>query len=214
MSKLGEISASSTETITLQFLPQYLHFVASTVPTQLKINISGDGVLADLDGGALDDFRGMNGLGQKTNLYRIQLADGIIKDKTVKITIANAIAGALEVFGFSKENGSVYFKYTTISALANQPVVIKDFAYLAMPDFGASDEAQILFQDGTQDKFEQEDIEAMLMDHQNDISGVYSLDNFDQEVKRVTAYVGSAQDMWKMAFRPVGALDDASGGAE
>ena len=45
---IGTIQASSTGSIMLTYLPEYLFFTAATVPTQLRVTALGDGVTCDL----------------------------------------------------------------------------------------------------------------------------------------------------------------------
>ncbi|GAJ21129.1 unnamed protein product, partial [marine sediment metagenome] len=47
--KIKELVASDTTTWNMTWLPEFVFFVATTVPTMFKVSVFGDGVIADLD---------------------------------------------------------------------------------------------------------------------------------------------------------------------
>ena len=207
--KIGQLAASTTTTINLTWLPQYLYMVLSTVATAFKVTVFGDGVISDLDGNGLDTFGQQRLIGQETNGYIIALSNGIIKNKNVEITITNAVAAGVDVYGIVREEGDVYVQTIRQQVLANSGADFMDFAYLGFPSAAAGDKFTVTFEDGTVHDLNRLELTAMLQFTQNIVTGNYIIDNLDGEIRKVNFIPGAAQTVYVQRFLPVG---DVSGG--
>ncbi len=204
--KIGQLAASETTTINVQYLPQYLYFVATTVPTAFKVNVAGDGVISDLDGDGVDIFGVQRIIGRETNGYTIALSDGLIPNKVVDITIANAVAATVDVYGFSREMGDIYVQTLRQSVLANSGANFADFAFMGFPSAAAGDRFIITFEDDTVQEFHRDEITCMLQFSQNEVTGAYNLDNLEGEIKLVNFIPAALQTVYLQRYIPVGDL--------
>jgi len=192
MSQLGQLAASTTTTITSPFCPQYMTFNAATVPTSIKVNVKGSGISMDLATGALiTEINGWRKMGNVSNEYTFILADGLI-EKTTDITIANSVAGTIDVFGNSTDEGDNLFVYSTETILANSGTPFVDFAMLAVDAFTTTDSMVIQFASGVTETVSSQELNAWLQFYQASVAGIMLLDNMDGILSKVTV-IPSAQ---------------------
>ena len=163
MTAIGTMTtgAAVVTTFNLTWVPQYIHFVAATQLTGLKITVLGDGVITDLDGAGLSALYNIRQFGQVANGYTIPLADGLIRGKNVEITATNSAAQASTLYGISMQMGGHYIQCLRQTALANSGVAIAQFAYLAIPAIAAADVLNITYVDGLTTKVEAAELPAM-----------------------------------------------------
>ena len=163
MTAIGTMTtgAAVVTTFNLTWVPQYIHFVAATQLTGLKVTVLGDGVITDLDGAGLSALYNIRQYGQVTNGYTIPLADGLIRGKNVEITATNSAAQTPILYGVSMQMGSHYIQCLRQTALANSGVAISQFAYLAIPAIAAADVLNITYVDGLTNKVEAAELPAM-----------------------------------------------------
>ena len=192
---LGSIPASSTGTIETTYLPQFLKFTATTVPTALKVTVLGDGTIYDIDGPGVDNVNGWRMVGDlAANEYRIQLANSQVLGKNVTITITNAVAAPLDIYGYGVKRldreTSFYMQTVRATVLANSGQDFDDFAWLGMPAIGSSDELNITYQDGFVQKMTDVELESLIQQTQG--KAQRAVDNFAQNVRKVS-YIPTAQ---------------------
>ena len=202
MAKLGTIAGSATGTIQLTYLPQFIKFTTGTTPTSLRINVLGRGTVVDLDAAGLTQLNGLEMQGNQANEYVLALADGIVKDKNVEITLTNADVAALTIYGWSKNAGMNFFSYQRQTILANSGVKFNKFAALAVASPGATDSWRITYQSGIVDDVSLEEIAADVGYFQNNV-GVYVVNNFDQIIKDVTIIPAADRTAYLVRFDPV-----------
>lgn len=147
-------------TFNLTWVPQYIHFVAATQLTGLKVTVLGDGVIMDLDAAGLSALYNVRQYGQVTNGYTIPLADGLIPGKNVEITATNSAAQTPILYGTSLQKGSAYIQCLRQTALANSGVVLEKFAALGIPAIAATDVLNITYVDGLVQKVEAAELPA------------------------------------------------------
>lgn len=199
--KVKTLVASTTTTWNMQWLPQFLFFVATTVPTMFKVTVFGDGVIADLDGNGLDALSSIKHVDGVTNGYMINLADGIIKGKTVEISITNAVAGTVDVYGIVLEDGDIYVQSLRQQVLAASGAEIRDFAYIAFPSAAAGDRWHITFEDGITHTFERAELEALLsLEENTNGSTKYNIDNLDGTIRVVQFLPAATQTIYVVQF--------------
>lgn len=218
---IGDITASVTETLQLNYVPEVLFFVATTVPTQVKVNVSGDGVTCDLDGAGITEIATVRKIGGVTNGYEIILANGRIDGKTCSITIANAQASTLVIYGRSDAVGDAYMVSEQIAALASQAIDIKDFSTLSMPSLATTDTINIDYRDvlDASGAFAQggldgeevalEELESILANTQNSVNGIVLIDNQNQRIGKVRAIVAIAQTFYKQRIAVIESVNSA-----
>lgn len=162
MSQIGTLTTGVgvVTTFNLTYVPQYIHFVAATQLTGLKVTVLGDGVIMDLDAAGLSALYNIRQFGQVTNGYNIPLTDGLIPGKNVEIVATNSAAQTPILYAMSMQKGSAYIQSLRQTALANSGVVLKKFAYMAIPAIAAADVLNITFVDGLVDKVEAAELPA------------------------------------------------------
>lgn len=170
-------------TFNLTWVPQYIHFVAATQLTGLKVTVLGDGVITDLDAAGLSALYNIRQYGQVANGYTIPLADGLIRGKNVEITTTNSAAQTPILYGMSMQMGSRYIQCLRQTALANSGVVLDKFAYLAIPAIAATDVLNITYVDGLTTKVEAAELPAMANVFQS--AGINIIDNVEAMMDEV-----------------------------
>lgn len=155
-------------TFNLTWVPQYIHFVAGTQITGLKVSVLGDGVIMDLDAAGLSVLYNIRQYGKVTDGFTIPLANGLIRGKNVEITATNSAAQTPVLYGVSMAAGSRYIQCLRQTALANSGVEIEKFAYLGIPAIAVTDVLNITYVDGLTQKVEYAELPAMANVFQSD----------------------------------------------
>lgn len=202
MSKILDIAASVTQSKTINFLPEYITFVATTVPTAFKITMLGDGVVFDLDGSGLTNLNGIRCVGElAANQYIFQVADGFI-GKSATFQIANAVAAQLDIYGFSNSKGSTYVTHNQTTATLNVTLGLSDFAYAAFPSAAlATDTFTVTWSDGTTDQLSRLELEAYLAYRQEVSATRYNFDNYQREISLVQFRGAATQSVYYTRYQ-------------
>lgn len=176
-----------TTSYTMTWVPQFMLFDSGgNTPTSIKITVLGDGVIHDTVAAQLDLLGGgMRLLGRVANHFTIPLADGIIKGKNVTIDFTTSAVGAINVYGYSLEDGDTYVTTLQQTVLANSGMEFRKFAYLVIPAMGATDYVNIEFEDQAVQRFEQAELPSIAGFHQNLVAAQYIIDNIDGMMKMV-----------------------------
>lgn len=199
----GSIAASSTASFNVTYVPQWIGFTVTTVPTSFQINIQGDGVIFSLDGAGLNAMNGIRQIAQQTNVYLFQVANGLINGKNGTVTIANAAAAQLDVYAWSTDPGNMYMTYLSQNALASSGVSIRKFAYAAFPSAGATDTFTLEYNTGVTQVANRLDLNYKLQYNQNLITTRYNIDNIAPAViDTVTFIPAAAQNFYVMQYQP------------
>lgn len=192
----------TTTSFDKQFVPQFLWFTTTANP-DIKINVAGDGVIWDITGVGVNEFATIRQMSRTTNFYLLQIAGGLILPKTVTFSITNQTAAAFNVYGFSQNSNSPGY-CTAISQVVQAPggTSFTDFAYIAFPNAGATDQWIIWYKNGTQQIFNgRDELRALLQKYQNSITTVgYNIDNVDQEIKRVEFLPAATQTVFVQKY--------------
>jgi len=188
--KIGTIvtGVGVVTTITLQYIPQFIHWVQAVVPTSIKINVTGDGTTVDLDANGINSLNLIRTLGAVTNGYTLALSNGLITGKTVDIIITNGVAANIDLYGYSLQaKGNLYLQQIRNTILAASGTVFDKFAYLSLPSLAVADLVQVEFNDGLNQQFTQPELKSILQYTQNVVNGATNLafDNFTSIIKKV-----------------------------
>lgn len=190
MSKLLSIAASSTETKSLDYCPEIIVFLATTVPTSFKVEVEGE-VIFSLDGTGLDNLNAIRAVGAlPANTYVFQIADGRINGST-SFTIANAVAAQIDIYGWYNSRGSMFVKHQMQKSFANVTKSIADFAFAAFPSAAATDQFSVTWSDGTVSMLLRNELEALMAMTQQVAATRYALDNYERTIKRID-FLGAA----------------------
>lgn len=191
--------AAVLSSVNTTYVPKYFFYTAATQLTGVKITVQGDGVIFDSDANGLTHC-GVNRLqGQVTNTYLFRLANGFISNKNVLWEFTNSAAQTPGIYVDSDETPAVkdrmYLQLLRQPALGPGGTDFSDFATLSFPSMAATDYANVLFVDGTQQtNMARNDLQALLMFTQNIVNTpIYQFDNWGQRIKRVNFQATATQ---------------------
>jgi len=204
--KIGQLAASTTTTIKLTWLPAVIHFVSTANPTAAKVDVLGRGITCNLNTKGIAIVSAIWGQGIITNGYSIPLADGIVTGKNVEITITNAQAGTVDVYGYSTQQGATYVESMVQKVFADSGVVLSDFFQLCLPSMVAADELTISYKDGFNQKMTIEDLRrdvaysGIVSNSVNDIRIL----NHKKNIKSISFIPNAEQDVYLFRYGPIG----------
>lgn len=208
---IGTLAASTTTTINLNYLPAYLYFVAATTPTTFQVNVAGDGVIANLDDDGVDMIGTLNRQNRVSNSFLIPLADGLIKGKNVDITITNAVAGTVSVYGFSVSPGATYIQHLSQTVYANSGASFDNLAAYMAPNAGTTDLYTVTYRNGTVQQFNRIEMLPILGASQAVVlSNSYVFNNYDQTIRMIQVTPAANQTVYVTRFIPVGGVTDSA----
>jgi len=209
--KIGALAASTTTTISLTYMPAVIHLVTTSAPTAVKVTVLGDGVIADLDAVGIAAASAMFTKGTITNGYYLPLANGIIKGKNVEITITNAQAAEVALYGYSTQVGSTYIRSLTQKVFALSGVQLSDFFQLCLPNMaagGITDTLNVTYKGGFTQQMSPEDLrqdvgfDCIVQNGVNDIR----VQNTDARVKMVSYVPAADENVYVFKYAPIGNL--------
>jgi len=209
--KIGSMAGAATTTLQIQYVPEFITFVSVLPPTSLKVEVLGDGTIMNLDVVGVDVMNNIGNLGTQANRYMFQIANGLITGKTVEITMANANAGAVDVYGLSPDGeGNAYAVYQKNTILANSGKDLTNFAAIGIAAPTANDIFIIEYEDGTQDKLSIEEIDAYQTLQQNfDPSAAGLLiNNTEQQYSKVNITPDTNRGVYLLDFQAAGQVDN------
>jgi hypothetical protein len=199
--KIGTLTtgAGVITTIDLQYIPEKIFFVAATQLTGLKAEVLGEGVILDLDATGLTAQGKHRIVGPVTNGYVIDLADGIIKGKSLRLTFTNSAAQTPDIFAFGDNDGSIFIRTLKATVLLNTNTPFEKFACLFLPSLAAGDKITITYEDGTTQIWEREDLNAASGLYQG--VPAYQIDNLEGKIKQVQVLVAATQTAYITDFK-------------
>lgn len=208
MALIGTIAASTSTTIDLNYCPEVIYFETATVPTELTVVTKGDGVVKKLDGNGITAEANLFQIGLNANSYQIRLTDGWL-DKITAITIANATATPISVYGRSENKGSVYFTSFQQKTFAGQSTELTDFSYVGFPSGASSDVMQVTYRSGFTEDIKIAELDAIVGQASNQVR--QGLPNFDQSVRKVNFTPNADQNVYIISLaRASGAINARS----
>lgn len=198
---LGTVGAGvgTATPFTLQYVPQMIRFVTTAAPG-INLKIQGDATLIDLDAAGVAIIQTWRKLGAFTNEYCIVLANSLIKNRTITLTITNQTATAFALDGHSEitlpESQQAFIGYGSTQVLVGGSRLEK-FAALFMPNMGATDTFNIWMNDSTQDTLTRDEIRARLQFTQNPVvTSTYIWDNVDGNTSTVQLLPAATQTIY------------------
>lgn len=191
--KIGTLTtgAASVDTFKINYVPQYLYYVAATQLTSLKVTVAGDGVILDLDGDGLSAVSGIGRYGAVANSYYIPIATALIPGKVCEIQTVNSAAQTPALYGHSLQNSMreegvpiSYVKSYRQTVLANSLGLFEQFAQIAFKSPTTSDIISVVFVDGHIEQFESTELLAWVTLLQNEVDS-YVINNLDMMIDEV-----------------------------
>jgi hypothetical protein len=195
--------AAVVTTFNTTYLPKWFSYTAATQLTGVKITVQGDGVVFDSDAAGLTNIGTNRQFGQTTNTYLFTVANGFIAGKNVIWEFTNSAAQTPAIYVSSDEtpNQPLYLQYLRQAVLANSGQNFTDFATLGFPAIGATDQVNVLYNDGTQQQLNRVELQYQLGYTQNILSP-YLIDNFAGRVKLVNIIAAAAQTAYVQRWVP------------
>lgn len=199
--KIGTLTtgAAVVTTIDLQYVPEKLFYVAATQLTGVKAEVLGEGVILDLDATGLTAQGKHRVIGAVTNGYILDLADGIITGKSLRLTFTNSAAQTPDIYALGDNNGSIYIRTLKGTVLLNNNTPFSKFGALFLPSLAAGDKITITYEDGLVQIWERADIEAFSGFVQS--SAAYVIDNLEGKIKNVQVLVAATQTVYITDFK-------------
>jgi len=198
----GSIAASVSASFNFTYIPQFIGFTISTVPTSITISVQGDGVIFNMDGTGITNMNGIRQVAVISNTYIFQLANGLINGKNGSVTIANAAAAQLDVYAWSKEVGNLYMTYNQQQALAGSGVQFRKFAYMAFPSAAAGDSFTTEYNSRVTQISSRLEQQFQMVYTQNTATARYNVDNIiPATVDTLTFIPAAAQQAYMMQYQ-------------
>lgn len=184
--KLGTLTtgAGVETTIRLNFVPQYLYFVAATGLTSLRVSVAGDGTILDLDTAGIAGVSGIRRYGAVANSYLIPIANGLIQNKVTDIVIVNSASQTPDIYGFAMAQGDTYIVSQRQTVLASSGATFQKFAHLSIASASTSDKITIGFNDGTLQEFVSEELKGVYTLYSNETDS-FTIDNVESNIAYV-----------------------------
>lgn len=186
--KIGTITSGVDVVTTLQlaFLPERLRWISATQLKGIKVNVFGVGVIVDLDAAGLNALGRARWVGDVTNGYQLPLADGLITNKNVEITIINGAAVAVDLFAESTNQGGLgYIRSLRQTVFPSTPFDVSKFSLLGLTNTGATDDIDITYADGTVNKVVVAELPFLAVPYQTNTMVAKVVDNLDGVIKTV-----------------------------
>lgn len=190
-------------TININYLPQYLYYIAATQLTGLKVNVGGDGVITDIDGVGLNGLSGIRRFGAVANSYLIPLSNGFIPNKVVDLTFTNSAAQTPDIYGFSLAKGSAYTVTRRQTMLANSSITFTKFVHLVIGTPATTDIITIGYVDGHVQQYESTEFLAIYTLYSNETDS-YCIDNIDFMIDYVTYIPTTNRTAYVTTFAQIG----------
>jgi hypothetical protein len=203
------IGIGATETFQTNYLGTYLLLVSTGdigSNTIVKVVPMGDGVLVDLDEAGVDAIGVWKLIGADNNRRRvIPLADGLVPNKVVDITITNGGAATMDVYMPVTKKGTMYIQCVQQTILANSQAIFKDFSALFLNAMtGENGQITVDWRDGSSHTFSPQELIQFSMFFQDTLANV--LDNLGGNVRKVTIIPTADLKVQLVRYRKVGAL--------
>jgi hypothetical protein len=181
--KIGTLTTGAgVETIIkLNYVPQYLYFVAATALTNVRVSVAGSGIIADLDSDGIKGVSGIRRFGAVANSYLIPLSDGLIPNKVTEIVIVNSASQTPDIYGFSLSTGTSFIVSQRQTVLASSGATFQKFAHLAINASDDTDEITVGFQDGTQQRFAATELKGWYTLYSNETDS-FCIDNVESNI--------------------------------
>lgn len=129
-------------------IPGALVFEVSTTPQSITVNINGRVTTVFLDTAGINNLANPRTNGRPANSFFIPIANGLMTEYTMDITIVNNVAAAFDLLAISADSAPVdapgFYVSSRQTVNAGSIQVFDDFTYLALPNAAAADQITLL----------------------------------------------------------------------
>lgn len=171
----------------LDYIPQWIYWNdGGNAINQLVIESIEDGVYIDATAAAIAAMRGYQQIGAiAANNQLMPCASGRIRNKTVQVRGTTSAAGAINFFANSDNLDGVPYKLKSMTALANTPTTVTNFAALFLPNLLAgTDRLEVLYQDSQFETYDPAELATLSVQYQD--APAVILNNINGAIKRAT----------------------------
>ena len=203
---LGQFPGSASTQIQVNWCPQAIHFTTDTVPSSIKVEVLGYGVICDLDGPGIAAITRANRVGNLADQYIIPLATGNVNKMTTVITVDNASVDPFSMYGFGEGYANAYVKTTTQLILQNSGQIISNFSELCIPDLrSGSDRLTYSFLGGFTQDMESNDVRiiASYSTYTDDSDSDYRIVNWNKRIVKVNYIPSANTNVYKIEYLPL-----------
>jgi len=203
---IKQIAASTAETFQTNYLGNYLVAQGIGIDFAAKVVPMGDGVLMDLDNLGVADvgqWRQIGGAGSDKRI--LPVADGLVPDKVVDITIDNQSISPLNVYMPVLGRGTTYVQCIQQTILANSQAIFRDFSALFL-NLMLLEAGQITvdWADGTSHTFSPNELLQLCLFLQQQQTTI--IDNMSRNVRKVTIIPDIELKVQLVRYRSIGNL--------
>lgn len=204
MSQIGTLITASgvITTINLNYVPQYITYIAATQLLGIRVTVEGDGTIMDLDAAGLDAMSGIRRFGAVADSFLLPLSDGFIPNKVTQLQFTNSAAQTPKIFAFSLIKGTMYMKTRQQLVLANSSIDVLDFAYLGIKSPVTADIYTVEFEDGQVQRFQFEEFLAWVTLYSNEIDS-YVVDNVEGNIRVVNVNPSTDRTVYILDFKEI-----------
>ena len=172
----------------MTYLPEFITFNDAGNPlNNLRVETKEEGVLHDWPAAAIAAINGWRHAGAlAANQVFMRIANGKIPNRNVTISGQTSAIGAINIFTFSDNTGTIPYKSTTAQILALQPTEFTDFAALFLPNLvTVNDRIEVTFHDGTTEVIDVVELQSLSTIYQ--AAPAIVLDNLAGTIKKAVA---------------------------
>jgi hypothetical protein len=143
--KLGQVVASSSQTFTLDYVPEYVGVLFGNVAALQSITVTtNEGTLVNLDGvslQAISQSEKFSPFNASKDLFLVPVGAGMIPKTKCTIYVSTTAAGLVDIYATSTKQAVIpsYYKTYKIDVLANGNTSFKSFGKLAILSMGSTD---------------------------------------------------------------------------
>lgn len=183
----------------LPYTPEIVKYTAATQLTGFKCEVYGHGVTIDLDATGLTAVGRHRIVSVATNMYKIHLADGGLKNRPCKLTFTNSAAQTPDIFVTGNNEGNILILAQKDTILLNSGKDFEKFAALFLPSLAAGDKVTTVYEDTWSQIDEREDLEGYSLDFQ--YTSAYVVDNLAGAIKTVNVLAAATQTAYILRYK-------------
>jgi hypothetical protein len=197
--------AAVVSTFNINYVPQFLYFIAATGLTSIKVTVEGDGTILDVDTAGIAGLSGIRRFGAVANSYYIPLTNGHVPAKVTEIQCVNSAAQTPILYGHSLKKGDAYLKTTRTLVLANSTFTFENFIHLAFASPVTADVFTCEFVDGHVQRYDFAELLGLYTLYSNETDS-YCIDNVEFGITSLTLMPSTNRTCYMSRYYPIGQM--------
>jgi hypothetical protein len=209
--KLGTISASSSGTFTLEYVPQYVGIKFSTGGTLDSVTVTTDeGTICNLNGDAVKAIAqsfSFGDLADADNVYFVPLAAGYIGNKKCTVYVSTGAGGTgVDLYGTSVEKAPhpIIFNSYIFDVIANGNTEINKFTKFGIIGFANTDVLTYNSNSGSSDRLFLEEIRSIASFDYDNQDDYVIFNNDDADIKNIIYSPSANRTCWLIQMQMQG----------